>query len=60
MRRGVCLTSLHLHALVHEGEDVAASNQLLNVASQTLSQSAQKVQSHDHEVFVWRLVLIWL
>lgn len=37
LRIAVCLTSLHLHALVHEGEDVATSNQLLNGASQTLS-----------------------
>lgn len=33
----VCLQSLHLHALVHEGEDVATSNQLLDGASQTFS-----------------------
>lgn len=37
LRIVVCLTCLHLHALVHEGEDVATSNQLLNGASQTLS-----------------------
>lgn len=54
------LTAFHLHALIHEGEDVTTSNQLLNGASQTLSQSTEKIQGHDHEVFVRRLVLVWL
>lgn len=52
--------AIHLHALVHECKDVATSNQLLDGASQTLSQSAEKIQSHDHEVFVRGLVLVWL
>jgi len=51
---------LHLHALVHEGEDVAAGNQLLDGASQTLRQATEKIQRHDHEVFVGGFVLVWL
>lgn len=68
MRDFICLsdedacnvTADHLHALVHESEDVTSSNQLLNGASQTLSQSAKKIQSYDHEVFVGGLILVWL
>lgn len=53
-------SALHLHALVQKSEDVAASHQLLDGASQTFSQSTQKIQSHNHEVFVWGLMLVWL
>lgn len=53
-------SALHLHALVHEGEDVATSNQLFNGASQTLSESTKKIQSYDHEIFVRGFVLVRL
>lgn len=53
-------TDIHLHALVHEGQDVATSDQLFNGASQTLRQSTEEIQSYDHEVFVRGLILVWL
>lgn len=55
-------TALYLHTLIHKSEDVAASDQLLDGATQALRQSTQKIQSHNHEVFVRHLILIrlWL
>lgn len=53
-------TGPYLHALVHEGEDIATSHQLLNGASQSFCQSTKKIQSHNHEVFVGGLILFWL
>lgn len=53
-------TGPYLHALVHEGEDIATSHQLLNGASQSFCQSTKKIQSHNHEVFVRGLILFWL
>lgn len=37
--------------------DVAAGHQLLHMATQALSQAAEQVQCHDHEVLVRGLIL---
>lgn len=50
----------YLHALVHQGEDVATGHQLLDGAAQAFGQAAEEVQSHDHEVFVGGFVLVRL
>lgn len=50
----------YLHALVHQGEDVAAGDQLLDGAAQAFGQAAEEIQGHDHEVFVGGFVLVRL
>lgn len=58
--RDIRWTTAYLHALVHQREDVAAGDQLLDGAAQTFSQAAEEVQSHDHEVFVGGFELVRL
>lgn len=48
----------HLHALKEQCHDVAAGYQLLHMPAQALSQAAEQVQRHDHEVLVRGLVLL--
>ena len=50
----------YLHTLVEQFEDAGVAHQCLNVVFQALCQPTQQVQSHNHEVFVWRVILIWL
>lgn len=50
----------YLHALVHQGEDVATGDQLLDGAAQAFGQAAEEIQSHDHEVLVGGFVLVRL
>ena len=50
----------YLHALEEQCHDVTASHQCVNVAPQPLGQATQQIQSDDHEVFIWCLVLVWL
>lgn len=50
----------YLHALVHQGEDVAAGDQLLDGAAQAFGQAAEEIQGHDHEIFVRGFVLVRL
>lgn len=50
----------HLHALKKQSHDVTTGNKSVYVASQSLRQAAEKIQSHDHEILVRRFVLVWL
>lgn len=50
----------YLHALEKQGHDVGTGHKLLHMPSQTLSQAAQEIQGHDHEIFVRRLILVWM
>lgn len=51
---------MYLHALEEEGHDVAASHQSLDMTSEALGQAAQEIQSHDHEVLIRSLILLWV
>lgn len=56
----LCFSLLYLHALEEEGHNVATSHESLNVTSKTLSQATQKIQSHNHEVLIRSLILLWV
>lgn len=56
----LCLSLLYLHALEEEGHNVATSHESLNMTSKTLSQATQKIQSHNHEVLIRSLILLWV
>ena len=53
-------TTTYLHALIEQLEDGAALDQAVDLVRETFSEAAQQVESNDHEVLVWRLVLLWV
>lgn len=50
----------YLHALEEESHNVAASHQSLNMTAKALSQATQEIQSHNHEVLIRSLILLWV
>ena len=50
----------NLSTLMQQSKKVTVGSQWLNMMSKTFGQSTQQVQSYNHEVFVWRLVCIWI
>ena len=52
--------STYLHTLEKQRHDVRASHKLFDVGPETLSQAAQQVQSHNHEILIRSLILIWM
>ena len=53
-------TTTYLHALIEQLEDGAALDQTVDLVRETFSEAAQQVESNNHEVLVWRLVLLWV
>ena len=49
-----------LHTLVEQLEDSWVADQTVYVLLQALSQPTQQVQSNNHEVFIWWVILFWL
>lgn len=56
----MCEHKQYLHTLEQKGHDVASGDQLVHMTAKTLGQTAEQIQSHDHEVFIWSFILIRL
>jgi hypothetical protein len=46
-----------LHALEKQGHDVGVDHELLDIAVEAFCQPRQEIERHNHEVFVWSVVL---
>jgi hypothetical protein len=46
-----------LHALEKQGHDVGVDHELLDIAVEAFCQPRQEIKSHNHEVFVWSVIL---